>query len=47
MEEAILYVKIRKDQKAWLEEQAKKQDRPVSWVVRLLIEEARAKEAGK
>jgi hypothetical protein len=47
MEEATLYVKVRKDQKDWLEEQAKKEDRPVSWIVRKLLDEAKSKEEEK
>lgn len=36
-----LYVLIAPDQKKWLEEQAKKEDRSVAWIVRKLIDMAK------
>lgn len=36
-----LYVLITLEQKKWLEEQAKQEDRSVAWIVRLLIDKAR------
>lgn len=41
MEYEKLYVLITLEQKKWLEEQAKQEDRSVAWIVRLLIDKAR------
>lgn len=45
--ENILYADIGVNRKAWLEAQAIKEERPVSWVVKKLIDEAMEKEAKK
>lgn len=43
----IIYADVGKDRKAWLEAQALKEDRPVVWVLKKLIDEAMEKEAKK